>query len=169
MVGGVGIDDGVAEGVVFVVGGDLTGGIEVFTDVAVAVVGWVGRVKGYWVRSYWGRFGEHAAYSACALHRTAEVGAPEASFLKNRRDAHAPCVFCDAVPTVVEIEGGDSIGGGGYFAAAGIENVLFNGGACGVFHFGQSVFSVPEEGAVRGGGNREWTAGHVSVEIIRWD
>ena len=89
--------------------------------------------------------------------------------MKSGRDAHGPCVFGDAVPGVVEIDRGDSVGGGGYFATAGIENVLFNGGACGVFHFGQAVFSVPEEGAVRGGGNGEWAAGHVSVEIIRWD
>ena len=164
MVAGVGIDDGVSERVIFVVGGDLAGGIEVFTHVTVAVVGWVGRVK-----RYWGRFGEHASYSACALWGAAEVGAPEAGLLKSGRDAHAPCVFCDAVPGVVEIEGGDSVGGGGYFTAAGIENVLLEGGACGVFDFDEAVFSIPEEGAVRGGGNGEWAAGHVSVVVIGWD
>jgi hypothetical protein len=38
-VGGVGVDDGVAEGVVFEVGGEGAGGGEVFADVAVAVIG----------------------------------------------------------------------------------------------------------------------------------
>ena len=159
MIACVSIDDGVAEGVVFEMGGDLAGGIEVFTDVTIAVVGGVGRVKGYWVRSYLGKFGEHTAYSTCALHRAAKVGAPEAGFLENRRDACVTLIFCDAVPGVVEIEGGDSVGGGGDFTAAGIENVLLEGGACGVFHFGEAVFCVPGEGAVGGGGNREGAAG----------
>ena len=37
--------------------------------------------------------------------------------MKSGRDAHAPCVFCDAIPPVVEIEGGDSVGGGGAVAS----------------------------------------------------
>ena len=37
----VGVDDGVAEGVVFEVGGDGSGGGEVFTDVAVAIIRWI--------------------------------------------------------------------------------------------------------------------------------
>ena len=147
-------------------GDDLAGGVEVFTDVAVAVVGWVGRVKRYWVRSYLGRFGEHAADSACALWGAAEVGAPEAGLLKSGRDAHAPCVFCNAVPTVVEINRGDSVGGGGDFAAAGIEEVLLNDGACGVFDFGEAVFGIPNEGAVRNGSGGEWVGSGVSIEII---
>jgi hypothetical protein len=40
-VGGVRIDHGVAEGVVFEVGGGGAGGGEVFADVTVAVVGWI--------------------------------------------------------------------------------------------------------------------------------
>ena len=41
LVGSVGIDDGVAEGVVFEVGGEGAGGGEVFADVAVAVIRWI--------------------------------------------------------------------------------------------------------------------------------
>ena len=70
-------------------GGDGASGGEVFADVAVTVVG--GEiVDGGWLIV--DGFREEAGYAAGALGGAAEVGAPEAGFLKSKsgRDAHTP-------------------------------------------------------------------------------
>ena len=108
-VGGVGVDDGVTEGVVFEVGGGGAGGGEVFADVAVAVVG--GGMGSEQCRVISDQ--KETADAAGALWGVAEVSAPEAGLFqsKNRRDACAPFIISDAVPSVVEIEGGGAGGG----------------------------------------------------------
>ena len=158
----VGVDDGVAEGVVFEVGDDGAGGGEVFADIAVAVVsGEI--VDGGWLIV--DGFREEAGYAAGALGGVAEVRAPEAGFCKsqNRWDACAPFIISDAVPSVVEVEGG---GGSGFCDAAGLGVVLVAGDDAGDGGAGEAVFCVPGEGAVGGGGGGEGAAGHVTVEIV---
>ncbi len=114
---------------------------EVFADVAIAIVGGV-------VADAAGVDGKQAADAACALHFTAEVGAPEEGLFQseNRRDACAPFVFCDAVPSVVEVEGGSAGGGGGacnFRDAAGLGIVLIGGDDAADGSGDEAVFGVP--------------------------
>ena len=75
-------------------------------------------------------------------------------------------IFGDAVPAIVEVDRGDSVGGGGDFSAAGIEEVLLEVGACGVFDFYEAVFGVPDEGAEGGGRYRQRIGSGVAIEVI---
>ena len=126
-------------------GGDGAGGGEVFANVAVAVVG-EEIVDGGWLIV--DGFREETGYAAGALGGAAEVGAPEAGFFqsKNRRDACAPFIISDAVPGVVEVEGGCRAGGGGTCDlgdAAGLGVVLVAGDDAADGGAGEAVFAVP--------------------------
>ena len=154
---GAGGDGGFAEGVVFVVGDEGAGAVEVFGNISVAVVSWevgTGAVG----------HGEEAADSACALQSAAEIHAPEIRIL-NGECCILNGVFGDGVPAVVN---GDFCGGAdGFGDAAGLGVVGISDDRAGRPYRGldQSVFAVPYQCAVRVDVGGERAACHVAVGI----
>ena len=106
-------DEGFPEGAIFVMRGDAAGGVEVFADVAVAVVGRVidTRIgRGVDLR------GEQPADAARALCGAAEVRAPGVAALEGDQwrgagGVNVPGVFGEEIPAVVEEVGAGATAG----------------------------------------------------------
>ena len=81
-------------------------------------------------------------------------------------------VFGDDVPAIVEVEGGDAVGGGGGDFSVGRIVVIFAelGSGAGVVDIGEAVLAVPEKqrSCVGGGGlcGLDVAAAHVAIGIV---
>ena len=111
-------------------------------------------------------FRQEATDSAGALEGSGEVHAPGAGAKKRRAGSweYRVGILGDAVPTIVNVEGGAAAGGGGEFAALGVVKV--GGGDAVDAGADQAIFRVPTEGAVGGGVDRNGIGGGVPVIII---
>ena len=141
-------------------GGDSAGGIEVFADVAVAVVGRVIDADGALVEAG----GEQAADAARALGGAAEVGAPKEGGAQGQGGAG---IFRDEIPAVVKENGGGAGGDLGDAPAQGV--VLVVGGAAADGGGGnQAILRVPNHGRVLHGaaGGRERVGRGITVVVI---